>query len=110
MDTDVDSTDVTNTVKNFNRNHEANIIFGELMLMQHVEAQPSEGDGPHLKARRIRIICPCCLKTGSITVDEELTKNEITRHDDKLTYMRVFSGEICEHEFTIHIDGQFKMR
>ncbi len=80
------------------------------MLKQSVEVQLRTGYASEVKTKKIRIICPFCFKTGIISVDEDLTKEEISHQNDQMIQFRISTGDICDHEFSIHIDGHFQMR
>jgi hypothetical protein len=60
--------------------------------------------------KRLRVSCPYCNKVGVITVDKDVIGDGRFDRGDSLVFMRIFKGEICEHEFTVTLDANFKVR
>ena len=60
--------------------------------------------------KRIWISCPICRKTGSLHIDKDETEAFVHQTMDSLVKLQVFAGEICEHDFTVTIDANFKAR
>ncbi len=60
--------------------------------------------------KKIRVICPTCHKTGVVQVDTHIMSEAMETQGDKLIRARVFSGEICEHDFTIYVDPNYRAR
>jgi hypothetical protein len=79
-------------------------------LKQSIKAKCQSGDLAGVKSKKIQVICPRCFKTGNIVVDEAITRYKLAQQDNGITILQVSKGDICEHEFSIDIDTQFKMR
>ena len=63
-----------------------------------------------LESKRIRIMCPSCYKTGTIMVERGVIREDMQQHADGMIKVHVFAGEICEHEFSVNLDVNFKVR
>ncbi len=63
-----------------------------------------------LPGKRIRVSCPKCHKTGIVQVDTHILDEAMEVQRDRLLRVRVFEGEICEHEFIALIDPNYKVR
>jgi hypothetical protein len=64
----------------------------------------------HQYEKQIRIICPYCNKTGSVPVDRGVITEIISQKQDYMVQLAIFPGDVCEHEFSVRIDANFKSR
>ncbi len=60
--------------------------------------------------KKIRVICPTCHKNGIVQVDRHIMLEAMETQRDYLVRVHVFSGEICDHDFTALVDPNFKAR
>ncbi len=60
--------------------------------------------------KKIRVICPTCHKTGIVQVDQHVMLEAMETQRDYLVRVRVFAGEICDHDFTALVDPNFRAR
>ncbi len=74
------------------------------------QAAPRETDGEIPLDKKIRVICPKCHKTGTVQVDKHVMEEAMETQRDYLVRVRVFEGEICEHEFIALVDPNYKAR
>ncbi len=77
----------------------------ELLKVSSGEAGADQSIG-----KRIRVICPKCHKTGTVQVDTHIMEEAHEVQRDHLVRVRVFEGEICEHEFVALVDPNYKAR
>jgi len=63
-----------------------------------------------IPGKRIRVVCPYCSKLGVVVVDKDVVGDDMLERSDSMVPMRVFCGDICEHDFTVTLDGQYKVR
>ncbi len=71
---------------------------------------PRETGAEPLLDKKIRVICPKCHKSGIVQVDKHIMEEAMETQRDYLIRVRVFEGEICEHEFIALVDPNFKAR
>ncbi len=43
-------------------------------------------------------------------VDENIAREKLAQAETGILNLRVSNGDICEHEFSVVVDRQFKMR
>jgi hypothetical protein len=60
--------------------------------------------------KRIRLMCPRCGKVGTIEVDAGIVIDGMRDRGDSMLALQVYRDEICEHEFTVMLDANFKAR
>ncbi|OLS12023.1 MAG: hypothetical protein RBG13Loki_4367 [Promethearchaeota archaeon CR_4] len=60
--------------------------------------------------QQIRLACPKCKKIGSIRVHKQIIEDMLREKGDSLIPLRIFPGDVCDHEFAIFVDARFKAR
>jgi hypothetical protein len=60
--------------------------------------------------KQLLVSCPYCNKVGVITMDKDVVGDGMLDRGDSMVPMRVFQGDICEHEFMVTLDVNFKVR
>ncbi len=53
---------------------------------------------------RILAKCPYCKKTGVIVANKDVIDDSLFTRADSTVRVRVFPGEVCEHEFDFTLD------
>ncbi len=74
------------------------------------QVSPRETGAEQPLDKKIRVICPKCHKTGIVQVDQHIMEEVMETQRDYLVRVRVFEGEICDHEFIALIDPKYKAR
>ncbi len=85
----------------------------EMIQKATIELQKAlSGDtsGEPFVDKKIRVICPMCHKSGIVQVDPHIMSEALETQRDYLVRVRVFEGEICDHEFIALVDPNFKAR
>ncbi len=60
--------------------------------------------------KRIRVMCPYCKKVGVIVAEKDVLSDGMLVRADSMVKMRVFRGDVCEHEFEVALDWHYKVR
>ncbi len=60
--------------------------------------------------KRIRVACPYCNKVGVIVAEKDVLNDGMLARADSMVKMRVFRGDVCEHEFEVALDWHCKAR
>ncbi len=82
-------------------------------MMANVYSAPGGNVDPAQETavgKRIRVMCPHCNKVGVIVAEKDVLGDGMLARADSMVPMRVFRGDVCEHEFEVRLDGNYKAR
>ena len=75
-----------------------------------IHGEDQEIKGENTKKNHTWIMCPICKKTGVIHVESCQMMRLLENKQDALVQITIPQGKICDHEFPIKLDSNFRAR